>query len=98
MPVVMSMHWNGLTPEQYEAARAAVNWEGNEPNGGKVHISWFEDGALRVVDVWDSAEAFNAFASERLMPGIAHLDFPGEPQVSITPAHAMFIAKSAAGF
>ena len=80
MPVVMSMHWDGMTPVQYEAARTAVNWEGDEPAGGNVHVSWYEDRALRVIDVWDSAEAFNTSAAERLMPGIAHLEIQGEPQ------------------
>lgn len=34
MPVVMSMRWAGVTPEQYDAVRKAVNWEGEAPAGG----------------------------------------------------------------
>ena len=62
MAVVMLMRWKGVTPEQYEGARKLVNWEGDVPSGAMYHVAAFGEGELRVVDVWESAEAFNAFA------------------------------------
>jgi len=90
MAIMMRMVWDGVTPEQYEAARKLVNWEGDVPAGAIYHVSAFGDGALHVTDVWDSAEAFQAFVDRRLMPGVQQLGIQGQPRVEIYPAHATF--------
>jgi hypothetical protein len=88
MAVVMSMRWVGVTPEEYETARETVGWEREPAQGGRNHVAWFEGGALRVVDVWDSEEDFQRFANERLMPALASagiLEGKGEPEVTFAP-------------
>lgn len=90
MAVVMIMKWEGVTPEQYDAARELVNWEGEKPAGGMFHVSAFSDNALRVTDVWESAEDFQRFVETRLMPGVQQLGIQGEPQVEIYPVHRLF--------
>ncbi len=92
MAIVMQMRWEGVTPELYDAVRREVGWEEQLPDGGICHIAWFEDGALRVVDAWQSAEAFETFTQTRLMPGVAKVGIVGEPDVSIQPAHRVFDA------
>ena len=89
MATVMLMKWSSVTPEQYDAAREAVRWEEDEAQGGIFHVAWF-DGGLNVVDVWESPDDFNRFASERLMPGIAHLGIEGRPDVTFHEAHRYF--------
>ena len=56
MPIVMNMRWQGVTAEQYDQARELVNWEGDVPDGAKFHVASFDGTALRVTDVWDSAD------------------------------------------
>jgi len=90
MPVVMSMRWAGVTPQQYDAVRGIVNWEGDTPAGGLFHVSWFDSEGLRATDLWESAADFERFARERLMPGVQQVGISGEPQVEITEAHAVF--------
>ena len=90
MAVMMQMTWNGIGAEEYEAARKHVNWEGDVPPGALFHVMAVTDNGVRVTDVWESAEAFDAFARDRLMPGVKQLGIPGEPQVEILPAHAIF--------
>ncbi len=92
MPVVMTMRWDGVTPDQYDAMQREVRWETEGPDGGLFHVAWFEDGAMRVVDVWESADEYQTFAEERLMPGVAAVGIQGEPQVAIQPAHRVFDA------
>jgi hypothetical protein len=94
MPYVMEMKWDGVTPEQYDETRDIVQWETDGPKGGIFHVAWFEDGALRVVDVWDSPDAFQAFADTRLTPGTTKVGIAGEPQVSFAPAHRVFDAAA----
>ena len=79
-----------MTPEQYNAARDAVDWEGDVAPGGLFHVAWFEGGALRVVDAWESAELFQAFVETRLTPGVQKVGIAGEPEVAILPAHRAF--------
>jgi hypothetical protein len=90
MPIVMNMRWDGVTPEQYEVAREQVGWEQRAPDGGLIHIASFTDEALRVTDVWETAEDFNRFVESRLMPVVQEIGIEGEPDVTITPMHAIW--------
>ncbi|GEM_PF-3739379 len=76
MAVMMLMEWDGVTSEQYEAARKLVNWEGDVAPGGILHVAAFTDTGLRTADVWDSVEAFQTFVNTRLMPGVQQLGIP----------------------
>ena len=94
MAIVMQLRWDGVTPEQYDKAIDVVKWEENVPTGGIFHVSWFEDGALRVTDVWESADDFQTFVDQRLMPGVAEVGIEGEPKVEIRQAHRIFDAAN----
>jgi hypothetical protein len=51
------------------------------PDGLELHVAFLVDGQLRVSEVWDSQEKFEAFG-ERLMPILADVGIePGEPTV-----------------
>jgi len=93
--VVVEMRWPGVTPAQYDEAKRRVDWEGNPEGAGTVHLAWFEGGALRCYDVWDSGAAFNAFVQNRLMPGLEGLGIEGPPEVRFHPAHDVFILPKA---
>jgi hypothetical protein len=90
MSVVMIMEWPGVTKEQYEQTRKLVKWETDIPQGAMFHVATFDDKGLRVVDLWQSAEAFQSFVDKRLMPGVQQAGIQGEPKVEIYPAHALF--------
>jgi hypothetical protein len=95
MATVMEMKWPEITRNEYDRAREAVDWESDVPTGAIFHVSWFEDG-LRVIDVWESAEDFNRFANDRLMPKLQELGIGGsEPDVKFHEAHAYFDAQAA---
>ena len=90
MPIVMIMTWKGITRDQYEAAKKQVNWEGNVPKGARFHVAAFDSNGIRVTDIWDTADDFNNFVKNRLMPGAKQVGIQGEPQVEIYPTHAIF--------
>ena len=90
MPFVMIMNWKGFTRENYEALRKPVNWEGNVPQGLHFHAAGFDATGAHITDIWDSADHFNAFVNDRLMPAVKQLGFQGEPHVEIYPTHAIF--------
>lgn len=92
MAIVMQLRWDGVMPEQYEQARDVVKWETDLPKGGIFHVAWFENGGIRVTDVWETADDFQAFVDSRLMPGTKQVGIQGEPKVEIYPAHRIFDA------
>src|SRR5713226_5978757 len=92
MAIVMQLKWEGVTPEQYDRAQDVVKWESDVPAGAIFHVAWFENGGIRVTDVWEAAEDFQSFVDNRLMPGTAQVGIQGEPNVEIQPAHRIFDA------
>ena len=90
MAVVMQMTWDGIGGEEYQAARKHMNWEGDVPDGAMFHVVAVTGSGVRVTDVWESGEAFDAFVRDPLMPGVQELGIPGQPQVEILAAHAIF--------
>jgi hypothetical protein len=88
MPVVAVFEVPGLTEEKYEQSVRGVT-------GGKdrmespadwpvegllAHIAGQSKSGFRVVDVWESEEAFARFG-ETLMPILQDLGIEGEPEV-----------------
>lgn len=48
--------------EKYEAAFHRIDeLDIRHPQGRLVHVSWIMDGQMRVLDVWQSEQAFGAF-------------------------------------
>lgn len=90
MAVMMIMEWQGVTREQYDAVRRIVNFEGDVPRGGLFHVAAFDDKGLRVTDLWERPEDFQAFVEQRLMPGVQKAGIQGEPKVAIYPVHNLF--------
>lgn len=90
MAIMMLMEWPGATPEQYDELRRVVDWEQDKAVGGLFHVAAFDEGGAHITDVWESAEAFQRFTDERLMPGVQKVGIPGEPKVQVLPAHAVF--------
>jgi len=93
MAIVMSMHWPEATLDQYEQARKDVAWERQVPAGALFHIAWSGGDGLRVIDLWSSPEDFQRFLESRLQPAIQRIGIQGQPDVKISPAHAVFNAN-----
>jgi hypothetical protein len=70
-----------LTPEQYdEIWRQLREAKADFPKGRLSHVGFERDGAMRVVDVWDSMEDFEAFGAT-LMPIIESLGGTVTPEI-----------------
>jgi hypothetical protein len=90
MAVMMIMRWAGVTPRQYDDALEVVRWEQDVPPGGMFHVAGFDEHGLHVTDVWESAEQFQRFVDDRLMPGVAQVGIEGQPEVEVLPVHRLF--------
>jgi len=71
-----------LTQEQYEASVRRLEQEGIfPPEGMDFHVCFGAEPNLRVSEIWDSREQWEAFGA-RLMPVLADVGIqPGEPEV-----------------
>ena len=94
MTVIASVTLPGLTSEQYDQLRAAVGWLETAPEGGIVHMVWWDDGVARGVDAWESEAAFNTFGATRLAPAMAALGIQAELQVTFYPAHEVYVPNA----
>ncbi len=72
MAILMSMEFPATT-EQYDQINKTLDVENNLPDGLIVHSVEDLGGSMRAVDVWESADAYQKFADERLGPAIAEV-------------------------
>ncbi len=65
----------------YERVNEALGLDENPPAGGLVHTAGFDEeaGVFRVFDIWESADAWNTFFQERLLPVVQPMMEAGAP-------------------
>ena len=87
MPVLMVHDSPGVTQEQYEQVGArltdgrGLNSLGDWPVAGILsHTAGPTASGWRVIDVWESEDAFQRFG-EVIGPVLEELDYPGQPQL-----------------
>jgi len=82
--IVVRFNPTSLTTEKYDEALRRHEEAGVEfpPDGLDYHVCFGSDGNLRVSEIWDSREQFEAYG-ERLMPLLADagIEFSGEPEI-----------------
>jgi hypothetical protein len=72
----------GVTTDQYDETIRRLERSGDWlPEGLEYHVAFRSNGGLRVSEIWDSREQFDAFG-ERLMPVLkdAGIELSGEPE------------------
>jgi hypothetical protein len=71
-----------LSTEQYDKTIQKLEEGGDfPPDGLDYHVCFGTDGSLKVSEIWDSNEQFEAFG-EKLMPVLSDAGIdPGEPEL-----------------
>ena len=83
MSILVRFTPTSLTAEKYEEASRQVEQAlGWPPEGLDLHVCFGSDGNLRVSEIWDSREQFDAIR-ERLMGAVAEagVEFSDEPEI-----------------
>jgi hypothetical protein len=81
----------GVTAEQFEGMQRQLNIAGDPPRGGTLQLAGSVAGVWRVITVWESQEAWDAFRTSRLEPAFQQLGMP-MPQFQVWPLHNVMIA------
>jgi hypothetical protein len=77
MAVLIEAEFPGVTAQQYDAVDQRAGTRSGRPVEGLLcHNAVVTDEGLRVIDVWESPEAFQAYFTQRLQPILAEQDFP----------------------
>ena len=90
MAVFVEMDFEGFTTDQYDAVDNALDPKGNPPDGLIAHSARMDGDTLRILDIWESPDAFEAFAESRLGPGLGETlgdDAPPPPDPKFTELH-----------
>ena len=84
MSIVVRLSPTDLTREHYDEVERRLESAGVWPNpdGLEFHVLFGSEGSLRVSEIWDSREQFDAFG-EHLQPILADvgIGFSAEPEV-----------------
>ena len=83
MSIVVRFNPTSLTAAKYDQTVRRLEGAGAfPPDGLDYHVCFGSDGNLRVSEIWDSREQFEAFG-ERLLPILAEagIEFSGEPEI-----------------
>ena len=82
MSVLARFTPSSLTIEKYEEVNRRLEESGDWPADGlEIHVLFGPADSLRVSEIWDSQEQFEAFG-ERLMPVLSDVGIePGEPEL-----------------
>jgi hypothetical protein len=91
MAVGIRLKLAGVTAEQFDKLNAAIDPDGNPPDGLIFHAAGPVDGGFGVIDFWKSREHFDRFAAERIGPAMAASGTTGAaPDVHEFPVHEHF--------
>jgi hypothetical protein len=83
MSIVVRFPLSNVTKQQYDSVHAALEQSGDWPAvGSLIHVVFGDEQNVRVSEIWDSQEQFQAFG-EKLQPKLAaaKIQPAGEPEI-----------------
>ena len=87
MAVGIRLKLADVTAEQMDALNAAIDPDGNPPDGILFPASGPVDGGWGVLDFWESRSQFDSFAAGRIGPGVQATGITAEPEIHEFPVH-----------
>ena len=83
MSIVVRFPQSNVSKQQYDAVRGQLNDAGHwPPDGCQMHVCFGDEDNIRVSEIWESREQFQAFG-EKLQPVLQEneIQLAGEPEV-----------------
>ena len=89
MAVAVEMNFRGATTEQYDQIiqKMGLTPAGGTPPGAISHWVAQTDDGMRVVDVWDTREAYDRYAQEKIGPYSAEAGITEPPEIVFYDVH-----------
>ncbi len=92
MAVAVQLDFEGATLEQYDQINERIGLLPGGPASAQELFHWVmkTDDGFRVVDVWDSREAFERFEREKLTPTYEEVGIRHPPEIQFFEVHNYF--------
>jgi len=92
--IAVTVEFEGATLAQYDAAIANAGMEPRGQGGPGCLFHWVTQTAngIRVTDVWETREQFEAFDASHIMPAVAAAGLTTEPKIEFSEVHNHFTA------
>jgi hypothetical protein len=89
MAIAVQLDFKQSTLEQYDQVLKLMNLEpgGQVPPGALFHWVTAIDEGFRVTDVWESRDAFEAFAREHILPLAQQVGLQAAPEITFFEVH-----------
>ena len=96
MAIAVQLDFAGATLDQYDeiCKMMGLSPKGPGPAGAISHFATATDGGIRVVDVWQTREQFDAFAQEQIGPLSAKVGMTSPPNIQFFDVHNYFTPKA----
>jgi hypothetical protein len=85
--VAIEMVFRGATLAQYDEVMQLMGLGDTPPDGALFHWVAATPDGIKVVDVWETLDQFNAFAGENIMPNTQKAGIPGPPEMTTHEVH-----------
>jgi hypothetical protein len=87
MAVAIEMVFKGATLAQYDQVMEAMALGDSAPDGALFHWVAATGDGIKVVDVWESKEQFDAFATSQIMPNVQKAGISSAPEMTTHELH-----------
>lgn len=87
MAIAMLIEFPGGNISQYDRVLNRLNLKGRTYKGGLFHVAGATDDGVRVVDIWESQAAFDAFLNDKLAAAI-EAEGLEQPTISTWEVHS----------
>jgi len=89
MAIAVVMDFEGATLDQYDRLLEPMQLEreGSAPPGCIFHWVTATESGVRVTDVWQSREQYEAFGKDQIGPFTVEVGFPGPPATAYFDVH-----------
>jgi hypothetical protein len=91
MAIAVMADTPGVSADQYEAIQRLLNVAADPPRGGLAQLAGSAAGVWRVITVWESQAAWDAFRTDRLEPAFQQIGMPA-PQFQVWQLHDFMAA------
>ena len=92
MAVGVQLDFSGVTLEQYDEAIERMGLLPGGPSAREELFHWVTktDEGIRVIDVWESREAFEGFLAARIRPVATEVGVSDAPKIQFFEVHNYF--------
>lgn len=88
MAVAVILEYENVSPDQYDAVIADMGMTDRRQPHQILHVAGpTQNGGWRVVDIWETREAFEAFVCAQVVPTAAKYEITEDPKIEIWPVH-----------